>query len=271
MRELPITVTASRAIALRDGRRLGYAEAAPARGEPVFYLHGAIGTPCRRSPELDATLGELGIRYLMVSRPGYGVSDPLPGRSLLQHAADVEELADALGLERFSVVGVSTGAPYALACAHALPDRVRATAAVSSLSPLRTLALHGVPARLRAARALPEHASRASTKAGGTAVLSFLAAARGGVGKMIHDYRLCTLPWGFEPAAIPGEVHVWHGMRDQLVPVDHALALAASIPRSRISLDPDDGHFFFRRRLREILGGLTEAAGSANLLAACRR
>jgi pimeloyl-ACP methyl ester carboxylesterase len=45
-------------------------------------------------------------------------------------------------------------------------------------------------------------------------------------------------------------------MRDQLVPVDHALALATAIPRSRLALDPDDGHFFFRRRVAEILEGV---------------
>jgi pimeloyl-ACP methyl ester carboxylesterase len=291
-------IAATRIVRLDDGRHLAYAEAGHAGGEPVLYLHGAMGTPLRRSPELEATLAELGIRYVMVSRPGFGGSDPCPGRTLRQHAGDVDQLADALGVDRFAVVGVSTGAPYALACARALPGRVRAAAAVSSLSPLRALAPRGVPLRLRVALALLLRAPRASAATGDavvralerhprllvrgmvsgapaadrsllddpqasrTAALSFLAAARGGVRKMIDDYRLCTLPWGFEPGEIAAEVHVWHGMRDQLVPVDHALALAATIPGSRLSLDPDDGHFFFRRRLREIPGGLVSGSVS---------
>jgi pimeloyl-ACP methyl ester carboxylesterase len=236
-------------------------------------------------------IAALGIRYLMVSRPGFGASDRLPGRALLDHAGDVSQLADALGLERFAVVGVSTGAPYALACAHALPDRVTAAAAVSSLSPWGVRG--GVPLRLRLALGALRRAPRTCTRLGDsvvrllerhpglllramvsgapdadrsllddpaasqTAALSFLAAARGtGVGEMITDYRLCTASWGFEPREIATRVHVWHGRRDQLVPVGHAAALAAAIPDSRIELDPDDGHFFFRRRLREILGGL---------------
>jgi pimeloyl-ACP methyl ester carboxylesterase len=233
-------------VELRDGRRLAFTEAGHPDGYPVLYLHGAIGTPCRRSPELDAAIGELGIRYLMVSRPGFGGSDPLPGRGLLDHAADLDQLADALGFERFSVVGVSTGAPYALACAYALGERVRVAAAVSSLSPYGRCA--GVSDDPDASR---------------TAALSFLSVARAGVGEMINDYRLCAGDWGFDPAAIAAPVHVWHGRCDQLVPAAHAAALAAAIPDSRIALDPDDGHFFFRRRIRAILGA---AVGRSEVL-----
>jgi pimeloyl-ACP methyl ester carboxylesterase len=89
-----------------------------------------------------------------------------------------------------------------------------------------------------------------------TAVRSFLEAAQRGVGDMIGDYLVCRGPWGFDPGQIATDVHVWHGMRDQLVPVDHALALATAVPRSRLALDPDDGHFFFRRRVAEILEGV---------------
>jgi pimeloyl-ACP methyl ester carboxylesterase len=303
---MPEAISVTRVVGLRDGRRLAYSETGRAGGEPVLYLHGAIGTPYRRSPELDAAIAELGIRYLMVSRPGYGASDPLRGRSLLDHAGDVEQLADALGLGRFAVVGVSTGAPYALACARALPDRVRVAAAVSSLSPVgldggvrvclsRALRLSGgVPLRLRLALGLLSRAPRTCARGGDsvvrllerhpglllramvtgapdadrsllddpeasrTAAMSFLAAARGGVGEMIDDYRLCTAAWGFDPREISTRVHVWHGRRDQLVPVGHAFALAEAIPHSRLRLDPEDGHFFFRRRIREILGGLVD-------------
>jgi pimeloyl-ACP methyl ester carboxylesterase len=292
-------ISVTRVVGLRDGRRLAYSEAGRPSGEPVLYLHGAIGTPYRRSAELDGVIAELGIRYLMVNRPGFGQSDALPGRTLLDHADDLSQLADRLGLERFAVVGVSTGAPYALAAALRLPDRVHAAAAVSSLSPLRDDAPRGMPLRLRLAlgllRAAPGFCTRAGdsvvrllerhpslllramvtgapeadrsllddSHASQTAAQSFLAAARGGVGEMINDYRLCSGPWGFAPSEIDTTVHVWHGMRDQLVPVDHALALAAEIRRSRISLDPEDGHFFFRRRLRDILGGLLGARVAA--------
>ena len=107
-------------VTLPDGRRLAWSSGGARGGVPVIYLHGAIGTPVCRTSELDALIGALGIHYIAVSRPGFGRSDPSPGRRIADFPADVEHLADHLGLGRFAVVGVSAGGPYALACARAL-------------------------------------------------------------------------------------------------------------------------------------------------------
>ena len=119
---------------LLDGRRLGYLAVGPPDGLLVLYLHGAIGSPQEVDGDLLAVTNDLGIRYVMVSRPGFGGSDRAPGRTLLDFADDAGALADELGHERFAVVGVSAGGPYALACAHALPERVVATAVVSGMA-----------------------------------------------------------------------------------------------------------------------------------------
>lgn len=74
---------------------------------------------------------------------------------------------------------------------------------------------------------------------------------------MVEDYLLCAGPWGFSPAGVATEVQLWHGMADVLVPVEHALQLAVSLPNCRTFLDPDEGHFFFRRRLGDIIGALS--------------
>jgi pimeloyl-ACP methyl ester carboxylesterase len=79
--------------------------------------------------------------------------------------------------------------------------------------------------------------------------------------------------YGGSPAAGPGfalqqvtdrlgEVHVWHGERDRFVPVEHARAVAAALPRCRARFDAHDGHFFFRRRVAEVLGSLVAAAAA---------
>jgi pimeloyl-ACP methyl ester carboxylesterase len=122
-------------IRLADGRRIAVSELGSRDGLPVLYLHGAIGTPLRPTPELLATVERLKLRWLAVQRPGFGGSSPDPGRSLLRFARDVDDLADGLGLGHLAVLGVSAGGPYALACAHALPDRVAAVTVCSSLSP----------------------------------------------------------------------------------------------------------------------------------------
>ena len=280
---------------LPDGRRLAWSSGGPQDGAPVLYLHGAIGTPVRRTPELEALIDRLGIRYIAVSRPGFGRSDPCPGRRIADFAADLECLADELGLDRFAVVGVSAGGPYAIACARALPERA-VTAAVSSVSPLcPPHAGRWMPAHLRLAlRAMvrrPDLVARAGARAmqfaerrpdaltrlaslgatpadrqllsaaeGGTAAIeSFIATAAGGVRGMIDDYLTCCAPWGFGLREVRGEVHLWHGEQDHFVPVEHARAVAASLPRCRAHFDADDGHFFFRRRLADVLGSLVAA------------
>jgi pimeloyl-ACP methyl ester carboxylesterase len=264
-------------LTIADGRRLIYSETGPDGGTPVLYCHGAIGTPLASSVGLETITAELDVRYIAVSRPGIGGSDAAPGRSVVDFALDIEELADALTIERFALVGVSAGGPYALAIAHRLADRVSRVAVCSSLSPgwegapqkriqLALSLLGNAPtlcARLGDA-ALPllrRHpgllrrmiAAHSAPGERAVACASFLDAAADGVRGMIDDYLTCTRAWGFDVREIEPEVHLWHGCGDPIVSVEHALQLAIAIPRCRTFLDPDEGHHFFRRRLRRIL------------------
>ncbi|KRA39324.1 LuxR family transcriptional regulator [Nocardioides sp. Root614] len=73
-------------------------------------------------------LGDLAtvVRY---DERGFGLSDWEVGTevadfSLSRRLADLETLVDAVGLDRFAVLGMSGGAPVALAYAHAHPERV---------------------------------------------------------------------------------------------------------------------------------------------------
>ena len=106
-----------------DGRRLGVAEWGDPAGLPVFFLHGTPGSRLRRPPNED-DVRAAGLRVLMYDRPGYGDSDRQPGRRVVDCVPDIVAIADALGLEKFHVVGGSGGGPHALAAAARLADRV---------------------------------------------------------------------------------------------------------------------------------------------------
>lgn len=67
---------------------------------------------------------DYGYRIIAPNRPGFGKSDPQPGRRLLDWPADVTQLADAIGLATFGVIGMSGGGPFSLACANAIPQRL---------------------------------------------------------------------------------------------------------------------------------------------------
>ena len=80
---------------------------------------------------------------------------------------------------------------------------------------------------------------------------------------MIDDFLVYSRAWGFSASEVETEIHLWHGASDPLVPIEHALQLAVTLPRCRMFIDPDEGHHFFRRRLPRILALLVGRSTSA--------
>lgn len=124
-----------RHITLKDGRRLGFAEYGARDGTPLMLFHGTPGSRRMAFLQSAAWIDQYGLRVLAPERPGYGLSDPAPGRRIGDWADDVAQLADQLGLARFHVAGGSGGGPFALACALRRPDRVRSATLICSGCP----------------------------------------------------------------------------------------------------------------------------------------
>lgn len=125
-----MTPLADTSIRLSDGRRLAYAEWGASDGVPVFYFHG---TPHSRlwCPD-EAATRSANVRLIAPDRPGIGLSDVKEARRYGDWPSDVVSLADALGIERFAVVGWSSGGPYAGSCAALIPERLTGVAIVNS-------------------------------------------------------------------------------------------------------------------------------------------
>jgi pimeloyl-ACP methyl ester carboxylesterase len=100
-------------------------------GAPLVCLHG-IGSDARSFDALAACLPEA-VRPLAWWAPGYGDSVPLPADSpVAAHYADaLARLADALGLDRFHLLGHSLGTLVAAAFAARHPGRVAGLILVS--------------------------------------------------------------------------------------------------------------------------------------------
>jgi len=118
-----------------DGRTVAFLDGGDPGGYPVIGLHGTPGCRLSRWPD-DSLYAGAGVRYITTDRAGYGRSSRHRGRGVASEVADVRTVADALGLDRFSVVGGSGGGPHALACAALLGDRLDRVACQSSLAPL---------------------------------------------------------------------------------------------------------------------------------------
>ena len=278
-----------RRIRLSDGRRLGYAEYGDPNGRAVLFFHG-LGTSRVICPPDGDLARNVGARLIAVDRPGIGLSDPLPGRRLLDWPADVAQLANQLELDRFAVVGWSGGGPYAAACGLTLADRVRVIGLVSCPAPIsgvdsaeylrrfhRTAALFSkrAPWMVRLAlwqwgrpqRKDPERYFDEAYADMGQADQDALADPdlrrlmiensswlyrQGGRG-MYDEALALARKWGFEPADISAPVHLWHGELDDTVPVSMAHFMAKEIPQCDARIYPDEGHHILFSRWAEIL------------------
>jgi pimeloyl-ACP methyl ester carboxylesterase len=133
------TACPDRECILRDGRRLAYIELGDPNGLPCFLFHGIPGS--RRCLTDEPVLHEFGVRLIAPDRPGIGLSDPHPARTLASWADDVAQLADALGIGSFHVAGVSGGGPHALTCGVHLGHRVLSVTLICTAAPPELLGL----------------------------------------------------------------------------------------------------------------------------------
>ncbi len=274
------------------GRRIGVADYGHPDGWPVFYFHG---TPASRLgfEHLDGVIGAAGVRMLGLDRGGIGLSDPLPGRRLIDYPSEVTAVADALGVDRFSAWGWSGGGPYAFVCAHALDDRLHAIGAAAGAGPVTSKAdaaryektdrqMLGLARRapwvgravmsivLRLARSKPDRAvasfleqlspaDRAEAEKLGSpaeAMGFFVEAGRQGAAGVVEDYRVWGSDWGFRIEDIARPVHIWQGDADQMVPPDVAQAIIDRLQQPVVHRWPGDGHLGVYPHLGEILTAL---------------
>jgi pimeloyl-ACP methyl ester carboxylesterase len=119
---------------LSDGRVLAYLETGDSEGRPVFYFHGGPGSRLE-ALLFDEPSRRLGIRLIATDRPGYGLSDFQDDRTYLDWPDDIRELADHLGIDRFAVLGWSSGGPHAAAVAYGVPERLTVAGIVSGEAP----------------------------------------------------------------------------------------------------------------------------------------
>jgi pimeloyl-ACP methyl ester carboxylesterase len=260
-----------------DGRTVGYAEYGVPSGPALIVFHGLPGS--RLFGRLfDDQARDHGVRIVAIDRPGYGQSDPDPSFEPTDVAEVVDPVAETLGLSRFGVVGFSGGAPYALALAARRPKRVRAVDIVSGAVPpsrqetrprqLRLLAgmasrtprLLGALLRGQSwiARRRPPIVAEQYTDSAAVSseVLEQVAAdfreamaeTRAGC---LRELRDAGSPWPVSLDRVDAPVRLWHGDRDENIPIEGVRRLEDSLPAASLTVFEGADHLQALLRCRE--------------------
>jgi len=229
----------------------------------VVWHHGSPQTGALLAPLVDAARAR-GIRVVSYGRPSYGGSSPNRGRTVGSAAGDVRQAMDALGVDRFAVMGASGGGAHALACAAVLPDRVVAAVTLASPAPFRpdpgwyagmvapgglVAAAAGRVARERFAE--EDEFDPTSFTAADWAALQgawrALGADAGQAGEaspegLIDDDLALVAPWGVDLAHVTAPVWLIQGGEDRVIPASHAQWLLGDLETAELWLRPRDGH-----------------------------
>lgn len=257
---------------LRNGRTLGLAEYGTTGGKPLFFFHDFPGSRLDwLAFDTYNQARQFGLRVLALDRPGVGLSSPVGGRTLLDWARDVEEVAEQLELGYFGVLGVGGGGPYAAACAYALADRLDWVGIAMGMCPPEAPGVwKGLSMKLpgqwwlarvlgcgRLAKTHPaDYAEQLATQliALDRPVLerelfreafetSLRQAFRQGGKGLYSDANIYRKPWGFALSQVELRVRLWFSEDDRFVPVSASQWLVDQLPESSATFLPAQGHY----------------------------
>lgn len=282
--------TITREIQGADGGIMHVDDFGSTGGTPVLVHSGSPGSRRLHRPDVELATSRFGLRLLSYDRPGYGGRARQEGRRVADAAADVRVIAEALGIGRLGVWGLSGGGCYALACAALLPDLVSGAAVFASFAPYGSPGLDFCgdwPAAYRrevelfftdrptarahwradadqlfAVGAAPDGwlarwgAAAGTDDAHSAAVAEHLAAEVSdalvdGDDGWWDDWSAVLTPWGCDLTAIEVPVRLWHGARDRAVPVTNGRWLADHVPGISAEFPDTEDHTNIEHNHRE--------------------
>ncbi len=283
-------------VAVRDDRRLSFAEYGSTRGSAIVWMHGTPGARRQIPLEARAYAEQHGLRIVGIDRPGIGSSTPHLYANVLDWARDLEILLDTLGIDTLRLIGLSGGGPYALAAGVAMPDRVHGVGVLGGVAPttgedavdggLLQLAVRLAPllsfarvplgvaltGAIRLVRPLagPALDLYAAVQPPGDRNLlarpefkamfldDLLNGSRFQTSAPLTDLVLFTRDWGFTAADVSVPVRWWHGDDDHIVPLAHGQHLVERLPDATLKVIDGESHLGGLGIAQEVLGTLME-------------
>ena len=264
-------------IKLNNGRTIGLAEYGAIHGKPVFYFHGFPGSRIEIA-HYDEAAKFMGLRIISLDRPGMGLSSFDTQRTILSWVDDVVTVADKLNINKFSVLGHSGGAPFVVACAYKIPDRINSAVIVSGMAPLEELTTkkgstvsQNLVANLikffpsitnlmmhmtKKMIANPEKLNKQlvkqlpdvdkvilqDNKIQKEIINSLQESFKNGTSGPAQEMRLLFNAWGFNLRKVETPLVIWHGNKDKQAPICHAMAYKELVQNSTLHILENQGH-----------------------------
>ena len=279
-------------IKLPGGRVLGYAEYGDSLGYPVFYFHG--GQESRLSSMfMDSTAQKLNIRIISPDRPGVGISTFQEERQFLDWGSDIAQLAVSLGLSKYSIFGLSGGAPHVLACIITDSSSIENASIISGATPYDykgTLKGMWFPVKLihwfasrekdkqlrkliqndfdglvnkpekrikQFQNYLPKPDKKLMTDHPEYArefIEGSKESYKQGIEAVVQEWKLYVSDWRMKLNTIQFPINLWYGSADKMAPTNRGKYYKNELPHSKLKVIDNEGHFsLIRNHLEEIL------------------
>lgn len=261
----------------------------------TLFFHGFPGSHLQ-AQFLEQYFAKRGFGLIATDRPGYGGSDLCTPRDYKTYAEGLLEILDHHGVRKFSVLGVSGGAPMAHLISSYASDRVEKLAVVcglASFAPQSLAHFNDFQRRgLRIANLLPsivllttantitrfynpqkklEHFVQFLNKPDQEVLLApehrdllmtSMTHARAQKSKgIVWDTKLYSTDWFAKNCVIENlkkfPVHYFHGKEDRLLNYGMSEYMHSQVPHSKLQLFEKEGHYSLPfRKADEILGSL---------------
>jgi pimeloyl-ACP methyl ester carboxylesterase len=268
-------------VKLKDDRQIAYKRHGYGK-HTIVDFHGNPGSRLNPTPR-NMHLHLLDVNVVLFDRPGYGKSDRNESRQIIDTAYDVEQILDALHVERFGLIARSGGVPHALGTAALLGDRATGMFCASGLAPRETnpawdamttdnqekhrlarqdrallalnLATHAARVQYDPAAlydhifpdfSVPDHEMLEDDSVIRPLIINSHAE---GMGLNAFGWLDDTLAlnseagWGFDLADISCPTVFWHGMQDTFSHYSQSETLRDLVPGSASVIHPSLGHF----------------------------
>lgn len=276
---------------LNDGRVITYLDLGDKTGTPVLFFHGWPGSSLSAIP-IKNYADKFGLRIIAPDRPGYGGSTFYKNRKIGDYANDMKELTRHLKLDKFYVIGLSGGTPFALACAYYLPSNVIETTIISGVTEVakyngpenlkikalrsRRISIEFLSKLKEQVDHLPKKVELLLKNVTNIWDYNFLLEAKymknfvdglkrslsQGVEAALQDRDLYEKGWGFNIGEISGEVTIWHGTDDKIAPLKFGQNLHERIPNSEFYTVEGRGHFLYAYEFENIAHKMLTTKGT---------